>query len=98
MTGAMERAQGLPAVIADGQRPWIGLADFAHRRRWPLLLAALPFAALHLLELSGLTLLSAFIYTLFAGVLLGWCRMVTGSIWPCVIATTSPTSPAALLP
>lgn len=48
--------------------------------------AAVPFGLLHLFEHEGLDLLWRFTYTAFAGVLLGWLRVATGSLLPAVIA------------
>lgn len=59
--------------------PWAG--------GWPLLLvAATPFALLHLLEHRGLDLAVLFGFTFFAGVALGWLRMTTASLLPAVVA------------
>jgi len=74
--------------------PWIALLGIAVSRSkllntYPsffLLLAAIPFALLHLLEMSGIKLICIFFFTLYAGVVLGWLRMHFSSIWPAVIA------------
>ncbi len=43
-------------------------------------------ALLHILALNGLAALTMLTFTLYAGVALGWTRMVTGSIWTAVLA------------
>lgn len=64
------------------------LASFPGRgRRWALIgLAAVPFAALHLLESTGMEALMLAIYTFAAGMMLGRLRLATGSILPCIVA------------
>jgi membrane protease YdiL (CAAX protease family) len=67
----------------------VGLARrpaFARQPVLILLLAALPFALLHLLELSGIKLVVIFFFTLYAGMVLGALRLRYGAIWPAVIA------------
>ncbi len=67
----------------------VGLARrplFARQPVWILLLASVPFALLHLLELSGIKLVVVFFFMLYAGMVLGALRLRFGSIWPPVIA------------
>ncbi|MEZ5945970.1 MAG: CPBP family glutamic-type intramembrane protease [Hyphomonas sp.] len=51
-----------------------------------VVLAALPFGALHLFEYSGREFLIVFTFTAFAGILLGGLRLVSGSLWPSILA------------
>jgi uncharacterized protein len=75
--------------------PWlalvlIGTAQHPRGRTWPaaaiLLIAALPFAALHLFSVSGLKLAVYGGFTLYAGLILQWVRLRHHSIWPAVAA------------
>ncbi len=51
-----------------------------------LVVAALPFAALHVLDQSGLSLVVLFAFTLYAGIVLGWLRLTTGSLVATIVA------------
>ncbi|RYG57719.1 MAG: CPBP family intramembrane metalloprotease [Alphaproteobacteria bacterium] len=51
-----------------------------------LLVAAAPFAALHILERRGYQLILLFIFTLYAGFALGWLRVTTGSLFVAMLA------------
>lgn len=67
----------------------VGLSRFERlpgRAALALGLSALPFAALHVLEVSGLQLVVIFLYTFYAAVVLGWLRLSSASIWPAVLA------------
>jgi uncharacterized protein len=68
-------------TTAGVQQGWPRAGGF-----WLLATAALPFTLLHLLELDGMALLTMSIYTFYAAIALGWTRMVSGSIWPAVVA------------
>jgi membrane protease YdiL (CAAX protease family) len=66
-----------------------GLArrDAPSARRWlVIVVAAIPFAALHLLERSGWQLAIMSGFTLYAGAALGWARLSTGSLLTAVLA------------
>ncbi|MDT8999566.1 CPBP family glutamic-type intramembrane protease [Paucibacter sp. APW11] len=67
----------------------VGLSRFERlpgRAALALAISALPFAALHVLEVSGLQLVVIFLYTFYAAVALGWLRLSSASIWPAVLA------------
>jgi len=75
--------------------PWlalvlVGAAQSRWLRRVPgwivLGFAAVPFAALHILDASGLKLVVLFGFTFFAGVVLQWARLRNNSIWTAVLA------------
>ena len=75
--------------------PWLALVLVgAVQSRWlrrvpawlVLGVAAVPFAALHILESSGLKLAVLFGFTFFAGVVLQWARLRNNSIWTAVLA------------
>ena len=75
--------------------PWLALVLVgAAQSRWPsrvpawlvLGVAAVPFAALHILESSGLKLVVLFGFTFFAGVALQWARLRNNSIWTAILA------------
>ena len=51
-----------------------------------LVVAAVPFASLHILEQSGFALIVLFVFTLYAGVALGWLRLTTGSLFAAMLA------------
>ena len=53
---------------------------------WMLIIHAIPFGLLHLLEVEATKLILTFIYTTLAAVLLGHLRVRTASIIPCIIA------------
>jgi uncharacterized protein len=68
-------------MTAGLQRGW------PHAGRWVMLaVSALPFGLLHLIEMSGFQASVMFSFTFLAGIAFAWCRMVTASIWPCIIA------------
>lgn len=62
--------------------------NFSTRKVWFLLvLQAIPFGLLHLLEVQSITqALLIFSFTTFAGIGLGWLRLKTASIYPSIIA------------
>jgi membrane protease YdiL (CAAX protease family) len=62
-----------------------------------LVMAAVPFAALHVLERAGRDLWLVASFTLYAGVVLGWLRASTASIWPAVLAHNIANLVSALL-
>ena len=75
--------------------PWlalvlVGAAQSRWLRRVPAWLvlgvAAVPFAALHILDSSGLKLVVLFGFTFFAGVVLQWARLRNNSVWTAVLA------------
>ena len=75
--------------------PWlalvlVGAAQSRWLRRVPgwivLGFAAVPFAALHILDSSGLKLVVLFGFTFFAGVVLQWARLRNNSVWTAVLA------------
>lgn len=51
-----------------------------------LVIAAIPFASLHILERSGFALAALFAFTLYAGIALGWLRLTTGSLFAAMLA------------
>lgn len=67
------------------------LAAFGSRPKSPFVVClaaiaqAIPFAALHGLEASGVRLLGLSCYTAFAGVVLAMVRLKTGSILPAIV-------------
>lgn len=73
---------------------WLALLAVALLRvrwlPWPrftvLMIAAVPFAALHLLERQGFELVVVASFTLFAGMVFGWLRLGFGSVLPAIVA------------
>ena len=51
-----------------------------------LITAAVPFAALHILDRSGVALVVLSCFTLYAGVAFGWLRLTTGSLLTAILA------------
>lgn len=51
-----------------------------------IVISAVPFAALHILERDGFALVVLFAFTLYAGIALGWLRLTTGSLLAAILA------------
>lgn len=61
--------------------------NFSSKGIWILIiLQALPFGFLHLLQISGMEAILVFLYTTIAAIALAWLRAKTGSIIPSIIA------------
>jgi uncharacterized protein len=78
---------GFRGLILGLLLTWGSMKGWKRGGGWPMLLvAALPFGLLHLFAYSLDSFIPVIIFTTFAGVLLGWVRMVTGSLWPAILS------------
>ena len=78
---------GLRGIVFGFMLYYAKQHNFSSKGIWLLMIIqALPFGILHILQSSGMEAIVIFAYTSFVAVVLAWLRAKTNSIIPCIIA------------